>query len=114
MKPTIITSMFFLLGLLGCHHPDKVIEVVEERPKDVFNIKLCETLSSTVMTMLYPSSNNKEKYPQLFSEASQERIVLTKESDVYVTYVIESASVPSTLGFYTYTGADPAGSSAVT
>jgi hypothetical protein len=114
MKPTVVLSFFLLLAISGCHHPDKVIEVVDERPKDVFNIKLCETLSSSVMTMLSPSNNNREKYPALFSDATQERIVLTKESDVYVSYVLESASVPSTLGFYTYTGADPAGSSAVT
>jgi hypothetical protein len=59
------------------------------------------------MNLFTESHNNKEKYPQLFS-GSQEKIVLTKESNVYISYVTEGAAIPSTLGWYIYTGNAPA------
>jgi hypothetical protein len=107
MKPSVILSALLLIAFFGCEEKEKVIEVVDEVPKDVFHLELCETLNTTVMAMLSESSNNKAKYPQLFSENVEEQIVLKTESDVYVSFVTESASVPSTLGFYSYTGNGP-------
>jgi hypothetical protein len=108
MKPSVVLSALLLIVFFGCEEKEKVIEVVDEVPKDVFQIQLCETLNSTVMAMLSESSNNKDKYPALFSDAAQGQIVLNAETDVFISYVTESASVPSTLGFYSYTGSGPA------
>jgi hypothetical protein len=110
MKPSIILSAFLLLLTLGCKDKEKIIERVDEVPDDIFNIPLCQTLSSTVMTMFEDSRNNRDKYPDLFSETVQEKIVLTKDADIYVSYVIEGAAIPSTLGWYTYTGTAPGSS----
>lgn len=107
MKPSVVLSALLLIAFFSCEEKEKIVEVVDEVPKDVFHVELCETLNTTVMSMLSESSNNKEKYPQLFSDNVQGQIVLTKQSDVYVSYVTESASVPSTLGFYSYTGGGP-------
>jgi hypothetical protein len=107
MKPSVILSALLLITFSSCEEKEKVIEVVEEVPKDVFHVELCETLNATVMAMLSESHNNRDKYPQLFSDNVQGQIVLKTESDVYVSYVTESASLPSTLGFYTYEGSGP-------
>jgi hypothetical protein len=109
MKPSIILSALLILVLLGCKDKEKVIEIVEEVPEDVFHIDLCETLNSSVMKLMTESHNNKEKYPELFT-GSQEQIVLTKQSNVYISYVTEGAAIPSTLGWYTYTGTSPGSS----
>jgi hypothetical protein len=93
--------------IFGCHEKEKIVQIVEEKPKDIYHVALCETLEASVVEMLAPSSNNKEKYPQLFSNSVQEKLILTKETDVYISYVTESASVASTLGYYTYTQSGP-------
>jgi len=109
MKPSVVLSALLILVLFGCKDKEKIIEHVDEVPDDIFNIPLCETLGSTVMQLFAESHNNKEKYPELFS-GSQERIVLTKETNVYISYVTEGAAIPSTLGWYIYSGEDPASS----
>ena len=114
MKPSIILSalLILVLSFSGCKDKEKVIEVVEEVPEDVYHIELCESLSSSVMDLFVESHDNKEKYPQLFS-GSQEQIVLTKATNVYISYVTEGAAIPSTLGWYIYTGNAPAASADV-
>lgn len=107
MKPSIILSALLILVLLGCKDKEKIVEVVDEVPEDIYNVPLCETLNSTVMGLFTESQNNKEKYPQLFSETTQEQIVLTKETNVYVTYVTEGSSISSVLGYHVYTGTGP-------
>ncbi len=102
MKPSVVLFALLLTFALSCKDKEKIIEVVDERPEDIFHIELCPTLNQSVMSMFTESDNNREKYPQLFSASTQQQIVLTKESDVYVSYVTEGASVPSTLGYFTY------------
>lgn len=113
MKPSVVLLTLLLIAFFGCEEKEKIIIPIEEVPADVFHVDLCPTLNSTVMSMLLESNNNREKYPQLFSGTVQSQIVLTKETDVYVSYVTAGASVPSTLGFYTYTGSGPSSASDV-
>jgi hypothetical protein len=107
----VVVAILQLLAFGSCKEKEKVIQVVDEKPADVFHVDLCETLSSTVISLLSPSSDNKAKYPELFSSSNLEKVKLVRESEVYVSYVTESASMPSTLGFYTYSGSDPENSS---
>lgn len=102
MKPSVVLSALLLMIVVGCKEKEKVIEVVDEKPTDIFKIELCPTLNQSVMSMFSESNNNREKYPQLFDAGAQQQIVLTKETDVYVSYVTEGASVPSTLGYFIY------------
>ena len=108
MKPSVVLTALLIALFVGCKDKDKIIEPVDERPDDIFHIDLCPTLNESVMNMFVDSEDNRTKYPQLFSSSAQQQVVLTSESDVYVTYVTESASVPSTLAYYTYTGSGPA------
>lgn len=109
MKPSVILSALLLIVFVGCEEKEKIIEVVDEVPEDVFHVELCQTLNATVMSMLSESGNNRDKYPQLFADNAQGQIVLAKASDVYISFVTSSASVPSTLGFYSYKGSAPSG-----
>jgi hypothetical protein len=108
LSVVVFSALLLTLSFSGCEDKEKeVIVIPDEKPKDIFSVTLCETLHASVMSMLSESGNNSEKYPQLFTNDAQGQIILTKESDVYITYVTESASVPSTLGFYTYTSNAP-------
>lgn len=110
MKSSVVCLAVLILFSFGCKDKDKIIEPVKERPDDIFSIALCPTLNQSFMKLFTESHNNQEKYPELFSTSVQEQIIVSKETDVYVSFVTEGASVPSTLGFYTYTGTAPASS----
>lgn len=93
--------MILLLLTLGCGDDDVYVEITPV-PKDVFSVELCPTLLSNVTALFPEAQNNEEKYTQLFSDASQQRIVLTKDADVYVSFVTEAATIGNVLGYYIY------------
>jgi hypothetical protein len=109
MKAKILCTIFLLLSL-ACKDED-VFEKVPPVSPEVFNIDLCPTLLTNVISLFPESKNNQEKYAQLFSEDSQQRIILTKDTDVYVTFVTEAATIGNVLGYYIYHSASTPGSS---
>lgn len=109
MKISVVISSLLIL-LFSCKDKDKVIEIVDEVPDDIFKIELCETLNATVRSTLIESKNNRDAYPDLFSENVQQQIVLTKETEVFISFVTEGAAIPSTLGWYKYNNGSAPGS----
>ena len=71
-------------------------------PPELFNIELCPTLISNVTALFPESRNNQERHTQLFADGTQQRIVLTKDADVYVSFVTEAATIGNVLGYYIY------------
>jgi hypothetical protein len=107
-------ARIFCIGLLLLSVACKDEEVYKETtpvPEDIFNIQLCPTLVSNAVALFPESTNNEEKYTELFSDASQQRIVLTKDTDVYVSFVTEAASIGNVLGYYIYNQSSVPGSS---
>jgi hypothetical protein len=100
MKARIVCTIFVLLTC-ACRDED-VFQKVPEVPGDIFNVQLCPTLLSNATALFPESRNNAEKYGQLFSGGAEQRIVLTKDADVYVSFVTEAANLGNVLGFYTY------------
>lgn len=91
MKISAVLSSLLIL-FFSCKDKEKIIEVVDEVPNDIFNIQLCETLSSTVMSTLTESKNNRQAYPGLFSDNVQQQILITKETEVFISFVTEGAA----------------------
>lgn len=110
MKARILCITFLLLNL-ACRDNDDVYKEVTPVPEDVFPIELCPTLVSNATALFPESKNNQEKYAQLFSEDSQQRIVLTKDTDVYVSFVTEAATIGNVLGYYIYSSSSVPASS---
>lgn len=100
MKAKILCTIFLLISL-ACKDEEVFMEVTPV-PEDIFQIALCPTLISNVNRLFPESKNNQEKYAQLFSDNSQQRIVLTKDTDVYVSFVAEGATLGNVLGYYIY------------
>lgn len=99
-----------LLASFACKDDD-VFKKTTPVPEDIFNVELCPTLLSNVTALFPESHNNQEKYTQLFSGSTQQRIVLTKDTDVYVSFVTEAATIGNVLGYYIYeSGAEPGSS----
>lgn len=109
MKAKILCTIFLLLSL-ACKD-EEVFTKITPVPEDIFQIDLCPTLITNVTALFPESKNNQEKYAQLFSGDSQQRIVLTKDTDLYVSFVAEAANIGNVLGYYVYnTSSTPASS----
>jgi hypothetical protein len=71
-------------------------------PEDIFHVELCPTLLTNVTALFPEARNNEERYGDLFAQTTQQRIVLTNDTDVYVSFVSEAATLGNVLGYYIY------------
>jgi hypothetical protein len=87
---------------------------INERPDDIVATGERLALFQEIMADFPESKNVKTAKPELFESATRKEIVLKSESDVYVTFISEGASLSNTFGWYSYTtGSAPSSSSAV-
>lgn len=96
-----IFCIVLLVASAACKD-DEVYKETPEVPEDIFNIELCPTLLTNVSNLFPESQNNEEKYTSIFSGNTQQRIVLTKDTRVYVSFVTEAATLGNVLGYYIY------------
>jgi hypothetical protein len=108
MKPTNLFVILIAL-ILGCNQeetPQRGRDPYQEVPDEVIASKPCTTLYKNIMDMFYEHVNNQEVYPQLFSAIALKSIILTKESEAYITFISEGAGFENSLGYYTYSPSD--------
>ena len=113
MKARILCTTLLLVGFSVVNFSCKDEEVfteTPEKPSDIFPITLCPTLIKNVTGLFPESQNNRDKYSQIFADASQQQIVLTKDTEVYVTFVTEGAAMGNVLGYYIYNNNSTPGS----
>ena len=91
MKARIFCIILLLVGF-ACKDDDVFVEITPI-PEDIFNVELCPTLLSNALGLFPESRNNMETHAQLFTGNTQQRIVLTKDTDVYVSFVTEAATI---------------------
>src|SRR5512133_978120 len=100
MKTKALIPLLFVL-FVGC----------EKKPQEVpDNVIILEPVAKLVdsLSVLMPENGNAViASPDLFSETAEKNIVLTKESEVYVTFIDEVASFTNTLCWYSYDPWDP-------
>lgn len=95
----------------GDESEEKKREAFEEVPDRIIESKPCNTLYQGIMQMFMENKRNHEKYDNLFQATAQKRIVLTRNSPVYVTFISEGAGWSNSFGYYTYNEDSPPGSS---
>lgn len=78
------------------------VGIDEGLPPVIIPTKPCSTLYTNIMNMLPERVNNKNANPDLFSTTANKKILLTKESELYITFVSEGAGWKNSLGYYTY------------
>jgi len=102
MKTTLVPAgILFLLFLSSCRHDLGVKQVPDELIKSV----PCPTLYSRILELFPEHSKNSKQ--TLFSDSVQKKVVLTKDSEVYVTYISEGAGYRNTFGWYSYDKSSP-------
>lgn len=109
MKARISVIILLLTGF-ACADED-VYKKTTPKPEDIFSYEhFCETLPANVAKLFPESQNNQERHGKLFADGTQQRIVLTKDTDVYVSFVSEAATIGNVLGYYVYNSSSPPGS----
>jgi hypothetical protein len=87
---------------------------ISERPPDIVATGERLALFQEIMADFPESKNVKTAKPELFDGATRKEILLKSESDVYVTFISEGASLANTFGWYSYqSGSKPTSSSAI-
>lgn len=89
-----IVMAFF--ALTGCFDNDRVKEV----PDEIIPTVPCPTLYGRIM-QLFPERQLSEA-EELFSDQAQKKVVVTKDTDLYITFIAEGAGYANTLGYYSY------------
>src|SRR5688572_1771201 len=96
MKIKLLISFGLIIMLEGCRHNLPIDQV----PPDVIASVPCPTLYDRIFE-LFPE-HIKVRHSELFGADVQKQIVLTKESELYVTYLSEGAGYRNTFGWYSY------------
>lgn len=102
MKRMYLLPLLFAVLLTACEK-DKIDEV----PEDIKYLKPCTDLADSLRIHLPESENILINNAALFSDTIQKNIVLTKESEIYVTFIDEAASYLNTLCWYSYNNTQP-------
>jgi hypothetical protein len=104
-----ICCILLLSMSFACNDDEKFVEV-PQKPGDIFHIDLCPTLLQNANALFPESQDNQAKYEQLFNDGSQQRIVLTQDAEIYVSFVAEGATIGNVLGYYIYNSSNTPGS----
>lgn len=94
----VIYALTIILCTISCAREP----VVKEKPDGVVSTDPRPEFYAEIMAQFPENQNNKEKQEILFSDDVQKRVVMTKESEVYVTYITEGAGNENTFGWYSY------------
>lgn len=95
--------LFCVMISVGCSREGRRIK---ERPDNIIASKACPTLYTSIMDQFPEYRNNETGQALLFDAKAQKRIILTKESDVYVSFISEGAGYSNTFGWYAYDSAN--------
>lgn len=76
-------------------------------PPVIIPVKPCPTLYSSIAGMFPEYQNNMVVHADLFAPGAGKRIVITKETEVFLTFVTEGAGWKNSFGYYTYDITNP-------
>jgi len=101
MKTSVYPALIALTLLLtACGKDDDA--KIDERPDGIITGPARDELFQQITGSLPEKTNNAAAHPQLFAKSAQKLVVLTKETNVYVTFISEGAFYENTLGWYAY------------
>jgi hypothetical protein len=95
MKIKLLIALGLIFLMEGCRHHLPIDEV----PDEVIQSVPCPTLYSRILE-LFPEHATVQ-HQELFGDV-QKKIVITKQTELYVTYLSEGAGYRNTFGWYSY------------
>lgn len=103
MKYKHLIPILFLF-FFGCK---KETITINQLPDNITKIDSVEHLVDSLQVVLPENGNAVISNPELFSDTIQKKIVLIKESKVYITFIDEAATYKNTLCWYSYNKSQP-------
>ncbi|MCC5931759.1 MAG: DUF4114 domain-containing protein [Cyclobacteriaceae bacterium] len=97
----IVLLVLLLLGVWACEKAEEILEF-DEKPKEIIPAKTCPTLFDRIMDLLPELQDNRLANPALFHDTTQTRILITRETEVFVSFVFEGAGNANSFGWYAY------------
>jgi len=95
--------LFYLVGIIPFLVLVSCLEDVDEGLPENIIPSTVRTETLNTIGVMFPELNNAiTRHPSLFVPEAEKRIVLSKASEVYITFVSEGASNHNSLGYYTY------------
>ncbi len=98
MKVRIASALILFSLVTGCD--EKIL--IDEIPDEIIPTKPCTTLYSRFNSLFPEFVNNEARQHVLFSDSVQKNVILTRDTDVYLTFISEGATLQNTFGWYTY------------
>lgn len=102
-KLTFIAIVFS--ALISCEKEKEA--PIPEVPQEIIRTEVSPILFNRIVELLPGATNMYDLYPSLFTDTIQKKIVLTRESEVYITFVSEKALFKNTVGWYSYPAGKP-------
>ncbi len=93
-----LTGIISLFSITSCSDP----EIDVGLPDNIIPSTVRAETLRTIEVMIPEQKTLKDSLPVLFEVSSEKRILLSKASEVYVTFVSEGASYQNSFGYYTY------------
>jgi hypothetical protein len=88
---------------------------LKEKPDNIIATPPPTELLQKIMDQFPENKNNKSKQAVLFDNNTQKRVILLKESEVFIRFISEGAGYENTFGWYSYDStAKPTQASALT
>lgn len=102
-------GIFYLIVFVLISACAKEENPIDEVPPGIIRKDTSPILYSRIIELLPGSKSANILYPSLFTDTVTKKIVLKAESEVYITFVSESAKYKNTVGWYSYQeGKEPA------
>jgi len=98
---TKLSILFLSLFTVSCSDQN-IGDGNGERPANIIPSEVRIETLARIAALLPERIDLRTSLPQLFEQNTEKRILLTQESEVYVTYVDEGASYENSFGYYTY------------
>jgi hypothetical protein len=86
-------------SVMCCSDNGKILE----RPRETVNTGARTEIFQKIMAQFPEHQNISTSQQALFEASAGKHVILSSESEVYVTFISEGASYPNTIGWYSYT-----------
>lgn len=104
MKIRSIVPILVILTF-GCEKYQ--LEKISELPDNIYILKLCDNLADSILVLFPERKNFSNNNTDYFFDDTQKKIVLGNESEVYVSFIDEGASLKNSLYWYSYNNSSP-------
>jgi hypothetical protein len=100
MKPRILFLIVVSFIVASCRKEKE--EKIKEVPDEIIRTETCATLYDRIFNLLPEERKAEIDLPSLLSGNTQKKIILTAETEVYITFIAEEAGYKNTVGWYSY------------